>query len=67
MTVEEYLGDGVYAVFDGYSVRLDLRAQPTHGHVCRICLEPVVYTALQRFVERIQRTEEPKIERNEDR
>ncbi len=45
---ETYLGDGVYAVFDGYHVILDLRAQDS---TTRIALEPAVFAALNKFVE----------------
>lgn len=44
---EEYLGDGVYASFDGYHVWLDTRAQHP---VNRIALEPAVLDALERYV-----------------
>ena len=39
---EKYLGDGVYASFDGYNIVLDLRDQGTD----RIYLEPAVFAAL---------------------
>lgn len=50
-TLEEYLGDGVYATYDGYSVSLDLRAQPPTPD-CRIALEPAVFAKLLSFQER---------------
>ena len=51
MIVEDvYLGDGVYASFDGYAVWLDLRAQDA---TTRICLEPEVLAALDRYRQRI--------------
>jgi hypothetical protein len=40
---EEYLGDGVYASFDGYHIVLDLRGQ---DNTTRIALEPAVLGAL---------------------
>jgi hypothetical protein len=44
---ETYLGDGLYASFDGYS--LWLRAPREHGdHV--VALEPSVYRALIKYV-----------------
>lgn len=43
---DAYLGDGVYASFDGYHIVLDLRAQDT---TTRIVLEPSVLDALDRF------------------
>lgn len=43
---ERYLGDGVYATYDGYSVWLDLRGQ---DDTTKICLEPQVFQALQQY------------------
>ncbi len=43
---ERYLGDGVYASFDGYHVVLDLRGQDS---TTRIALEPAVFSALQTY------------------
>lgn len=40
---DSYLGDGVYASFDGYDIVLDLRAQDS---TTRIALEPAVMDAL---------------------
>lgn len=42
---DEYLGDGVYASFDGYHIVLDLRAQGSD----RIALEPAVFRRLVQF------------------
>lgn len=42
---EVYLGDGVYATFDGFGIMLDLRAQDAS----KIFLEPQVFDALVRF------------------
>lgn len=47
--IEEYIGDGVYASFDGYHIVLDLRAQDAS----RIALEPLVFDALLRFRDRV--------------
>lgn len=44
--LESYLGDGVYAVYDGFSIHLDLRGQDTTTH---ICLEPTVLHELNEF------------------
>jgi len=41
-----YLGDGVYASFDGYCIVLDLRGQDS---TTRIALEPEVFKALLRY------------------
>lgn len=47
MIEDRYLGDGVYASWDGWSVALDLRAQDS---TTRILLEPEVMAALNEFV-----------------
>ena len=47
---DDYLGDGVYASFDGYHIILDLRGQDS---TTRIALEPSVLEALDRYRERI--------------
>ena len=41
-----YLGDGVYASWDGYHITLDLRGQDT---TTRIALEPQVMQMLSQF------------------
>lgn len=46
----EYLGDGVYAAFDGYFVWLETRYPAT---INRIALEPAVLGALERYVARL--------------
>ncbi len=43
---DRYIGDGVYASFDGYHIILGLRAQDT---TTRIALEPDVLTGLMRY------------------
>ena len=43
---DRYLGDGVYASFDGHHILLDLRAQDS---TTRIALEPSVFGALVDF------------------
>ena len=50
---DTYLGDGVYASFDGYSIWLDLRAQ---DNITRIALEPGVMLALDDYRRLIQQT-----------
>ena len=52
---ETYLGDGVYAIFDGYNVWL--RAPREGGDHC-VALEPEVLDALLRFVKALH-IEEP--------
>lgn len=46
-----YLGDGVYASFDGYHVILDLRAQDS---TTRIALEPAVMEQLKAYGNHIE-------------
>ncbi len=48
---DRYLGDGVYASFDGYHVTLDLRGQDS---TTRISLEPAVLIGLNQFVRDIE-------------
>ena len=52
MIDDDYLGDGVYASFDGYYIVLDLRAQDS---TTRIALEPQVLEALDRYRARVRR------------
>lgn len=48
---DQYLGDGVYASYDGFQLWLDTRAQTP---VNRIALEPSTFNALLAYVERIK-------------
>jgi len=50
----DYLGDGVYASFDGYHIRL---AANHHENVV-IALDPDVLEALDRYRERIKKLKE---------
>ena len=43
---DRYLGDGVYASYDGYAITLDLRGQDRHT---RIVLEPGVIAELVKY------------------
>jgi hypothetical protein len=45
-----YLGDGVYASFDGYHICLTL---DDHRNPTMIALEPSVFRSLQHYAERI--------------
>lgn len=47
---DTYLGDGVYASYDGYQIWLDLRAQDS---TTRIALEPQTMAALRAYDDRI--------------
>lgn len=49
MKMEEYLGDGVYATFDGARITLDLRGQDS---TTVIILEPEVLSSLIQFRDR---------------
>jgi hypothetical protein len=44
-----YLGDGVYASFDGFQIILDLRAQGSD----QICLDPSVLTNLFKYARKL--------------
>lgn len=46
---DEYLGDGVYASFDGFGITLDLRAQEPTVPITTIVLDPEVYQALVNY------------------
>ena len=46
-----YLGDGVYASYDGYHVVLDLRGQ---DDFTRIALEPAVLRALIEYADKVR-------------
>jgi len=49
---DRYLGDGVYASFDGWHLVLDLRGQ---DNTTRIALEPAVLEALNQYFEDIKK------------
>ncbi len=55
--LEEYLGDGVYATWDGYHIAFDLRMQGSVMH-SRIALEPPVWAAAVRFHDRVVKYEQ---------
>ncbi len=48
---DQYLGDGVYASFDGYYIILDLRGQ---DNTTRIALEPEVMHSLFEYQKSLQ-------------
>jgi hypothetical protein len=53
-TKEQYIGDGVYATWDGYHVVLDMRGQRDSGEpLIAIVLEPEVFDALIKFRQRM--------------
>ena len=48
---DRYLGDGVYASFDGYQIVLDLRGQ---DNTTRIALEPIVFDKLLEYAKSLK-------------
>ena len=52
---KSYLGDSVYAEFDGYHIMLT--TNNGYGASNTIAIEPQVYSALKRYAERIWRQE----------
>ena len=63
MIDDRYLGDGVYASYDGYHIVLDLRAQ---DETTRIALEPAVFHQLTRFREDLVRALSAKIQKDKE-
>lgn len=57
--MDDYLGDGVYVNFDGYG--LTLKANDHKNPTDTVYLDPSVYAALLRFVERVKQTTNNKI------
>lgn len=51
MSMQQYLGDGVFADFDGYSIILTAEDGQKVLHM--IVLEPAVWLALQRYADRL--------------
>jgi len=47
---QQYLGDGVYASFDGYHINLAVNHHDNHV----VALEPEVLIALQAYIKQIQ-------------
>lgn len=54
-TYPEYLGDGVYATFDGWHIRLHVGS---HESPSVVALEPEVLEALNKYNQRLNRIEE---------
>lgn len=61
-TIEEYIGDGVYVVFDGFAYTLDLRAQAPTLPVTKIMLEPNIIDRLNEFRKRIEKMTQEQLE-----
>lgn len=53
MNEETYLGDGLYASFDGYMIIL---RTPREGGDHWVALEPPVLEAFERFVAKLRKT-----------
>ncbi len=49
MEMERYIGDGVYASFDGFGIMLELRAQLPTLPITKILLEPNVLKGINDF------------------
>jgi len=58
-----YLGDGVYARFDGFSIWL--MANDHLNPTDTICLEPSVLRSLNQFVEQIEREARAELRRSQ--
>lgn len=56
--MKDYIGDGVYAFFDGYGI--ELRANDAHNPTDVVYLEPDVLTSLLLFVDRTKTVRHPK-------
>ena len=59
---DQYLGDGVYASFDGFGIVLDLRAQ---DNTTRVVLEPATFKALVLYEQMLRQRVRPKSEQKE--
>lgn len=57
-THDEYLGDGVYASFDGYHIWLAVN----HHENKVVALEPAVLIALMEYMDRVRRSIEVQVE-----
>ena len=58
-----YLGDGVYASFDGFGIVLDLRAQPPTLPITKITLEPTVFSNLVDYEKQVRKAVEAEAEK----
>ena len=56
MSDETYLGDGLYASFDGFQIKL--RAPRLEGDH-EVYLEPVVLAAFERYVAKLREPRDP--------
>lgn len=53
MKEKQYIGDGVYVQFDGYSIWLTTEDGINVQN--RICIEPYVWEALERYVKELKK------------
>lgn len=61
-TEKTYLGDGVYAAADKFG-GIWLTTEDGYSVTNKICLEPAVYTALERYAARVWPRQEEEDER----
>jgi hypothetical protein len=52
--MKEYLGDSVYAEFDGYQITLTTENDLANDPSNTIFLEPAVVAALQEFIKKVK-------------
>lgn len=55
---DRYLGDGVYASYDGFHIWLDLRAQHSGNRIKRVALDPRVMLNLINYDQEIRHAED---------
>lgn len=53
-TYEDYLGDGLYAAFDGYQIKLAANDKAGGFSTGVVALEPNVVAAFERYVKRLR-------------
>lgn len=51
---EDYLGDGLYADYDGWQIVLSANDRNSGHPTARVYLEPLVIVAFLRYIERIK-------------
>jgi hypothetical protein len=59
--LKEYLGDGVYASFDGWQIWLHTERES--GHIERIALDPATFDALATYNKRLLELAKIQVER----
>jgi hypothetical protein len=61
----EYLGDGVYATFDGYHIWLTTGSHEHDEATNRIALEPAVFEALLKYQRKLVEKLHPSVEQED--